>query len=65
MIELFGKEYKLSSLIFRVIFLCSLGIISLNVFYFIKFDESLMSMNMGIGFILFVYSVYNLFPDKY
>lgn len=61
MIELFGKRYQLESLILSVIFVCSLVVIFLNVFYFIKFDDSLMNMNMGIGCILLTYSVYNLF----
>lgn len=65
MIELFGKEYKFSSLIFPSVFLCSIVIVSLNIFYFIELDTNLMNMNMGIGFILLVYSAYNLSPNKY
>lgn len=65
MINLLGKNYQLSFLIFPVILLCGLGTILLNILYFIKFDESLMNMNMGIGCTLFAYSAYNLFVKKY
>ena len=61
MIKLFGKEYQLYSLLSWVIFVLSLIVIFLNVFNFIKFDHSLMNLNMVIGCILLIYSVYNLF----
>lgn len=61
MIEVFGKEYRLSFFVFLVIGLSSLVIIFWNVFYFIKYGETVFTMNVRIGLILFAYSVYNLF----
>lgn len=65
MIKILGREYKISYVVFPVIFLISLVIIFMNILYLIKFDKTVFNMNMGIGLVLFAYSVYNLFlKDK-
>lgn len=61
MLEIFGKEYQLDRLIFSVILIISLGIICLNVIYYLKFNSGLINWNMGAGCILLIYSGYSLF----
>jgi len=61
MIELFGKKYQLAFIGFLFIFIASIIIVLLNIFYFIKFGSSVMNLSTGMGCILFVYSYWNLF----
>lgn len=61
MIELFGKQYQLDNLIFYVVLILSIGIICLNIFYYLKFKTDILNLNMGIGVVLVVYSSFNLF----
>jgi len=64
MIKLFGKEYTLNSLLYVFILVCSIIIIFSNILYFILFRESIFNWNMGLGVILFISSVLNLFSKK-
>ncbi|SIO31729.1 hypothetical protein SAMN05878443_2348 [Carnobacterium alterfunditum] len=64
MIKLFGKEYTLNSLLYVFILVCSIVIIFLNSLYFILFKENIFNWNMGLGIILFISSVLNLFSKK-
>ena len=61
MIELFGKNHQLGSIVFPVILVCGSVTIILNILYFIKFGSNLINLNMGMGCILFIYSYWNLF----
>ena len=64
MIKLFGKEYTLNSLLYVFILVCSIIIIFSNILYFILFRESIFNWNIGLGVILFISSVLNLFSKK-
>lgn len=61
MIEVFGKQYQLDTLIFCTIFIFSVGIIFLNIFYSLKFGTEIVNLNMGAGVVLIIYSGFNLF----
>lgn len=61
MIEVFGKQYQLDTLIFCTIFIFSVGIIFLNIFYSLKFGTEIVNSNMGAGVVLIIYSGFNLF----
>lgn len=60
MIKVFGKRYNLSFLMYIITLIMSLVIIGLNILYFIKFNDNLISGNMIVGWVLFIYSLYNL-----
>lgn len=64
MVSIFGNSYRLDTLISYVLFFLSIGIISLNLLYKLKFGTDIISINMGIGVVLLVYSSYNLFFKK-
>lgn len=61
MLEIFGKAFRLDTLIYSIIWISSIVIIALNMFYFLKFSTVLIDSNMVLGFVLFVFSAYNLF----
>lgn len=64
MINLFGKEYTLNSLLYVFILVCSIVIIFSNILYFILFKESIFNWNMGLGVLLFISSALNLFSKN-
>lgn len=61
MLSIFGNKYRLNTLLLYVLFSLSMGIISLNLLYKLIFGSDIISVNMGIGVVLLVYSSYNLF----
>lgn len=61
MIEVFGKQYRLDTLIFCTLFIFSAGIICLNIFYSLKFGTEIVNLNMGAGIVLIIYSGLYLF----
>ena len=61
MIEVFGKQYQLDTLIFCTIFIFSVVIIFLNIFYSLKFGTEIVNLNMGAGVVLIIYSGFNLY----
>lgn len=61
MIEIFGKESRLDTLLYYIVWISSMLIIGLNIFYFLKFGSSLMNKNLLTGFVLLIFSTYNLY----
>lgn len=61
MLEIFGKEFRLDTLIYLIVLISSIVIIGLNILYFLKFDASLINRNMVVSSVLLIFSAYNLF----
>ncbi|WP_368901508.1 hypothetical protein [Oceanobacillus oncorhynchi] len=61
MVEIFGKKYHLENLIFPILFVLSILIVGVNVFYHLKFDANIWNWNMGAGAALFAYTWHQLF----
>lgn len=61
MIEIFGKVSRLDTLLYSIVWISSVLIIGLNIFYFLKFGSSLMNKNLITGFVLLIFSTYNLY----